>query len=88
MLAAMEVKIMYLSIKSEQLLEQINEWSHKEDINALILSDDDALRLFTELEKMLIEQRRTRLKNNEKVRRVINERRKINKNYARGKERR
>lgn len=74
---------MYLSTKDEQLLEQINKWSHKKEINGLILSDEEALKLFTELEVMLIEQKRARIKSNEKVRQKINERRKTDKNYAR-----
>ena len=67
------------------MLEQINKWSHKKEINGLILSDEEALKLFTELEKMLIEQKRARIKSNEKVRQKINERRKTDKNYARSK---
>lgn len=59
---------MYLSKNGEHLLEQINRWSHQKVINGLILSDEEALKLFTELEVMLIEQKRARIKSNEKVR--------------------
>lgn len=76
---------MYLSKKDEYLLEEINRWSHQKVINGLILSDEEALKLFIEFEKMLIEKKRARIKSNEKVRQAISERRKTDKNYARSK---